>query len=217
MEKRANVIQSQPPKTTADQSVSPVVTATCKSENLNKIQLPKVLNTFQKGELCILGILQLTSGIVNIVFGFISVLSSSYSLADLAFPFWTGLLYIVSGSLTIEAGKNPKASLMRAMLIMNIISAVAAVIGVFMYSFVVFIEIHTGVCPEYDDLANSDFVQCKFEDTQIGIIALMLIFTILESFVSIITSSFGCRFICCHNLPVIVIQQHLTEDSVPDI
>ncbi|XP_039607389.1 membrane-spanning 4-domains subfamily A member 15-like isoform X2 [Polypterus senegalus] len=199
MEKRVNVFQAQPPKTTEDQSVSPVVTATCKSENLHKIQLPKVFNTFQKGEPCILGILQLTSGIVNIVFGFISVLSP-YTLAELALPFWTGLLYIVSGSLTIEAGKNPKASLMRAMLIMNIISTVAAVIGISMYSFILVLQIYTSVCSEYDDLTNSDFIQCKFEEIHIGIIALMLIFTILESFVSIITSSFGCRFLCCYNL-----------------
>ncbi|XP_028647808.1 membrane-spanning 4-domains subfamily A member 4A-like [Erpetoichthys calabaricus] len=223
MEKGITVIVPMATKATQDYTTYPSATASHGSDSITKVQLPQVLNKFRKGEPCILGILQLTSAIVNILFGVIMAMYLD-ALTFTGIPFWTGILYIISGSLSIAADKKPKTSLMNAMLTMNIISSIAAGIGIIFYATNLSFRIYISYCfyhleSDYVSPSSCEILHEKHTILHNGTIGLMLVFTILEFFVTIITSSFGCKVICGQNLPVIIVQQtiHSNTDPAPNV
>ncbi|XP_051779272.1 membrane-spanning 4-domains subfamily A member 15-like isoform X2 [Erpetoichthys calabaricus] len=73
-------------------------------------QLPKMFHKFLKGEPKPLGIVQIMIGIVNFLFGIILCFIVSLA-AFTGIPFWTGLMYIISGSFCVAASKNSNSCL----------------------------------------------------------------------------------------------------------
>ncbi|TFJ96852.1 30S ribosomal protein S11 [Platysternon megacephalum] len=98
---------------------------------------PRPLRKFYQGEPLALGITQILTGIVQVAFGIILILANDYQLIAIhvGTPIWTGILYILSGLICVEAAKNPKISLVKAMLAMNTLSAVVAGVGIILYLF----------------------------------------------------------------------------------
>ncbi|XP_063167909.1 membrane-spanning 4-domains subfamily A member 15-like [Candoia aspera] len=94
--------------------------------------LPRPLKKFYRGEPLALGITQIFTGITGIVFGLLIHLIDDFWLPYniIRIAYWSGILYIISGSLAVAAARNPKMSLVQGMLAMNVISAVTAGIGI---------------------------------------------------------------------------------------
>ncbi|XP_061452991.1 membrane-spanning 4-domains subfamily A member 15-like isoform X2 [Rhineura floridana] len=83
--------------------------------------MPKSLRTFYRSEPLALGITQIFIGLAGIAIGIFIDLPSDVQLFRVHFeaPIWTGILYVISGSLSVAAAKNPKMPLMTVLLGMN--------------------------------------------------------------------------------------------------
>lgn len=165
--------------------------------------LPRPLQKFYKGEPNALGVTQIMTGVIHILLGIILTASiSSYyppSIVITGYPFWSGILYIISGSLSVATSCNPNLRLVRGSLGMNIVSSVAAGIGIIILSLIKTIDYRSSYyCDHEEDEDNS---ACRnlfyFQETMYsGIIIVLLVFTILEFCISISTSIFACKAIC---------------------
>ncbi|XP_077697180.1 membrane-spanning 4-domains subfamily A member 12-like isoform X2 [Eretmochelys imbricata] len=97
---------------------------------------PQPLEKFYKGEPLALGITQILVGAVQVAVGMVMAMINSY-LWILALtvhvPLWSGLLYIISGSISVAAAKNPKIPLVKGSLGMNIISSLLAGCAMILY------------------------------------------------------------------------------------
>ncbi|XP_067834440.1 membrane-spanning 4-domains subfamily A member 15-like [Heptranchias perlo] len=86
-------------------------------------------------ELSTLGVTQIMLGVIQVTFGIPLFFSARNSFgSDLATPWWTGLWYIISGALTTEIKDLSNSFKVKIVLITNIISAVAAGLGIIAYS-----------------------------------------------------------------------------------
>ncbi|KAK1149791.1 membrane-spanning 4-domains subfamily A member 8-like [Acipenser oxyrinchus oxyrinchus] len=153
------------------------------------------LKRFLKGEPRPLGTVQIIMGVINILFG--AVLSRTlWSIAGiLGAPFWTGLFYVISGSLSVAADKNPKISLVKGSLAMNILSSIVAGVGIIIYL------VDLAVCSRYNSYAyhsyDSDTVSpVLLNRTAEGLKSVLLVFTTLEFCVAVSLSAFGCKSVC---------------------
>ncbi|XP_072356752.1 high affinity immunoglobulin epsilon receptor subunit beta-like [Scyliorhinus torazame] len=94
----------------------------------------KAINTFVSKELKILGITEIMIGIIQVVFGLPLNFEESYIFAVLlGVPWWTGILYIISGSLVVDIINTSNIHLKQAILLMHIVSTIAAAVGSGMY------------------------------------------------------------------------------------
>uniref|UniRef100_K7F2J8 Membrane spanning 4-domains A8 n=1 Tax=Pelodiscus sinensis TaxID=13735 RepID=K7F2J8_PELSI len=144
-----------------------------------------------QGEPLALGITQILVGAVLLAVGMVT------SLADLYFwrlersvhiPMWSGLLYVVSGALSVAAAKNPKIPLVKGTLGMNIISSLVAGCALILYLITLAIEF------------NYYFVQKLIRSCTL----VLLLFTFLEFFISISTSAFWCKTVCRNSYTEVV-------------
>uniref|UniRef100_A0A8C3XSA2 Uncharacterized protein n=1 Tax=Chelydra serpentina TaxID=8475 RepID=A0A8C3XSA2_CHESE len=97
---------------------------------------PQPLEKFYKGEPLALGITQILVGAMQVAVGVIMAMVNSYlwiMALSVYVPIWSGLLYIISGSLSVAAAKNPKIPLVKGSLGMNIISSVLAGCAMILY------------------------------------------------------------------------------------
>ncbi|XP_058870713.1 membrane-spanning 4-domains subfamily A member 15-like [Acipenser ruthenus] len=150
-------------------------------------QLPGSMQTFLRGQPKALGVVQIIIGIVSLLFG--PVLVNVYIFAgDIGLPFWTGVWYIISGSLAVAAENIHRRDLVKACLGMNIISSIFAGVGFILYS--VDLSIRTSTIQH------------------VGIVAVLLVLNILEMCIAIATSAFGCKSECSYiDMPEVAFQQ----------
>ncbi|XP_058052439.1 B-lymphocyte antigen CD20-like isoform X2 [Ahaetulla prasina] len=78
--------------------------------------LPVPLKKFFQGKPLALGITQIFIGIIGIIFGIILDVADVYLMEYfiIKMPYWSGILYIISGSLAVAAARNPKIPLVSA-------------------------------------------------------------------------------------------------------
>ncbi|XP_060131678.1 membrane-spanning 4-domains subfamily A member 4A isoform X9 [Zootoca vivipara] len=166
------------------------------SRDESDASVPKSVKKFYRGEPLALGITQILLGITHIAFGVVLNLMGEHRGPYIAIeqPFWAGILYIVSGSLSVAAARNPKVPMVKGMLGMNIVSSVAAGIGI------IFLCFSMG---HYPYTKNS--ILC-------GILAVFLVFNVLEFCITISTSVFGCKPVCQDNYTetVVVVYQNVS-------
>ncbi|XP_048381246.1 membrane-spanning 4-domains subfamily A member 12-like isoform X2 [Stegostoma tigrinum] len=88
------------------------------------------ISFFVGRELKIFGITEIMIGIIQVVFGLPLNFVESYVFAVLiGIPWWTGIWYIISGSLVVDIINTSNTHLKQVILLMHIISTIAAVIG----------------------------------------------------------------------------------------
>ncbi|KAJ6654153.1 hypothetical protein lerEdw1_007422 [Lerista edwardsae] len=79
--------------------------------------------------------IQIIIGLIHIGFGGVeAVISTMYyvSVATIGgYPFWGGIFFIVSGSLSVSSEKNP--SVLKCNVGFNILSAIMALVGIILY------------------------------------------------------------------------------------
>ncbi|XP_058871487.1 membrane-spanning 4-domains subfamily A member 15-like [Acipenser ruthenus] len=156
-------------------------------------QLPGPLQTFLRGQPKALGVVQIIIGIVSLLFG--PVLVNAYTFeGSIGLPFWTGVWYIISGSLAVAAENTPRRDLVKACLGMNVVSSVFAGVGSILYSILV------SVAP---------FQMVYFNRSlYVGLLAVLLVLNILEMCIAIATSAFGCKSECSYiAMPEVAFQQ----------
>ncbi|XP_061452983.1 membrane-spanning 4-domains subfamily A member 15-like isoform X2 [Rhineura floridana] len=121
---------------------SPIVPPPSQSfsrSELDASSVPKAVKKFYRGQPLALGITQILIGMMQIAFGIPISIAAVYRIDYFAVmvPYWTGILYIISGSLSVAAARNPKMPIVKGMLGMNVVSTVAAGIGIIFLSFAV--------------------------------------------------------------------------------
>lgn len=170
------------------------------------------LEKFYKGEPLALGITQILVGAVQLAVGVMMAMVSfsSWTLALSAHvPIWSGLLYIISGALSVAAAKNPKIQLVKGSLGMNIISSVLAGCAIILYLISLTESRHQNICYWYPET-------CITYKVTTACIAVLLLFTFLEFFVSISTAAFGCKTICRNSyseVSVVIYQNMVPPDD----
>ncbi|KAM9114273.1 membrane-spanning 4-domains subfamily A member 4A-like isoform 3-T4 [Pangshura tecta] len=115
---------------------------------------PQLLEKFYKGEPLALGITQILVGAVQLAVGVVMAMVSTFSwilALSVHVPIWTGLLYIISGGLSVAAAKNPKIQLVKGSLGMNIISSVLAGCAVILYLLSLTDSMHRSICYSYPE------------------------------------------------------------------
>ncbi|XP_038671086.1 membrane-spanning 4-domains subfamily A member 8-like [Scyliorhinus canicula] len=163
-----------------------------------------------KGKFKALGITQIVTGIIAIIIAIvgISILKvPNYMMISLEFgtPWWTGVLFIVAGALAIAVEKEPTQCMIRGCLSMNIISAIACLPAVIIYS------INLNVNCQYS-------YYCSRPDGLIACLAILLLLTLLNAAISIAVSSFNCKAMnncCATSVPVIVVYNSTSAQLVP--
>ncbi|XP_058052435.1 membrane-spanning 4-domains subfamily A member 4A-like isoform X3 [Ahaetulla prasina] len=105
--------------------------------------------------------------------------------------------YIISGSLTVAAARNPKIPLVKGMLAMNAISAITAGLGIILlsFSFSPLLPFDFGsICNyhRYDTKEKCDEIQ----NIGKGILVFLIVVNLLEFCISISVASFGCKMLC---------------------
>ncbi|XP_063292963.1 membrane-spanning 4-domains subfamily A member 4A-like [Pelobates fuscus] len=163
---------------------------------------PQPLLKFQKGEPEALGVAQVFSGAFHIIFGvvFCMFVDDDYRFALFilsGLPFWSGVMYIISGSLSIRAALKPTLGLVRSNLVLNIISSVAAGSAIVLFVFAIG-QHETGfisTCSYYKPSVNCEG---NFNPQPVvqGIVVLLFILTLLQFCITISTSVFGCKAVC---------------------
>ncbi|XP_070619904.1 membrane-spanning 4-domains subfamily A member 4A-like isoform X1 [Erythrolamprus reginae] len=172
--------------------------------------LPGPVKKFFRGEPLALGITQIFIGITGIIFGILLDVTDGFFIIyiSIMMPYWSGILYIISGSVAVAAARNPKIPLVKGALSMNVISAVTAGIGIVIlgitlptvrFHFMYFCSEPLEVCLETIHIVE-------------GILAILLVFTIVEFCIAISLSSFGCKMLCRNTFTetVVVIYQNET-------
>nr|AAK37415.1 MS4A8B protein [Mus musculus]AAK92698.1 MS4a8B protein [Mus musculus] len=164
---------------------------------------PPAQRVLKKGQ--VLGAIQILIGLVHIGLGSIMItnLFSHYTPVSLygGFPFWGGIWFIISGSLSVAAETQPNSPcLLNGSVGLNIFSAICSAVGIML--FITDISISSGyIYPSYYPYQENLGVR-----TGVAISSVLLIFCLLELSIASVSSHFGCQVACCHyNNPGVVI------------
>ncbi|XP_077175099.1 membrane-spanning 4-domains subfamily A member 15-like [Paroedura picta] len=141
----------------------------------------------QKAESKTLGAIQIIIGLVHIGFGSVSVADHRQQYVGLAtlagYPFWGGLFFIASGSLSVSAEKYQTILLVKRSVGMNITSAGMALIGMALYI--------SGF------IAKSSYYYYYSYDSasqwSVGLEVLLFMFSSLEFCITVWTAHFWCQ------------------------
>ncbi|XP_043939946.1 membrane-spanning 4-domains subfamily A member 12-like [Protopterus annectens] len=192
---------------------------------------------FMKGEPRALGTTQILIGIMNILFGIVLAFTETSIAVFSGVPFWGGLLYIISGSLSIAAEKHDSVCLVKGSLGMNIVSAIAAGTAVILY--IIDASFQYYHCSYYNNYGGNSYggssyggsyydyynscseLQYILTPTLKCLKSIMFFFCLLEVCIAISLSAFGCKATCCTKSsspqPVILMQNPQVSQAVPFI
>ncbi|XP_055987969.1 membrane-spanning 4-domains subfamily A member 15 [Sorex fumeus] len=157
------------------------------------------MDTFLTGEPKALGTVQILIGLIHLGFGSVLLMVRRGHVAMLfiegGIPFWGGACFIISGSLSVAAERSHTSCLVRTSLGTNILSATAAFAG-------------TAILLMDFGVTNWDVGR--------GYLAVLTIFTILEFFIAVIATHFGCQATRAQaNAPVIFLPNAFSTDFIP--
>ncbi|XP_001339255.3 membrane-spanning 4-domains subfamily A member 4A-like [Danio rerio] len=187
------VIQLQPLTQTATVTSSSVPVRIQHVAGVSPLQ---GIQAFLKGQPKALGTVQIMVGVLTFLLGIASIHYGYYVFFHTGASYWGSLIYIIAGWLSIAA-KNKIDSpaglcLVRASLVMNIFSAIAAGISIIEHSLnLVFVSSGPSCSLPY---SWSQGDRSLFS----GIRGVLLAFAVLELLISIFLSAFGCKVTCCY-------------------
>ncbi|XP_062995718.1 membrane-spanning 4-domains subfamily A member 4D-like [Elgaria multicarinata webbii] len=186
--------------------------------NLSKLRLKK----FYEGEPLALGITQIFIGLIGIAFGLVmdhlEMFRTDYM--DLTTPYWTGILYVISGSLAVAAAMKPRRPLVNGMLGMNVVSTVAAGIGMIVLS----VSLgdyprwyYINICEPLDGYSDDSCSEAQTYSygAVYAILVFLLVLNILQFCITISTAAFGCKATCQNGYTntVVVVYQNVTPGN----
>nr|XP_056703264.1 membrane-spanning 4-domains subfamily A member 4A-like [Euleptes europaea] len=188
---------------------------------------PRDLKKLYRGEPMALGITQILIGILELAFGIVRAMARNSTriylhVSHIITPYWMGIPYIISGSLSVAVAKNTKIPLVKGMLAMNVVSSVAAGIGIILLSFSVS-ERGRYMCNSYYTSSIPPEICHEIitiPETQLHhMSAVLLAFTVLEFLITITTAAFGCASLCRNSFSetTVVIFQNAGQGSPPAV
>uniref|UniRef100_A0A8C0XL03 Membrane-spanning 4-domains subfamily A member 18 n=1 Tax=Castor canadensis TaxID=51338 RepID=A0A8C0XL03_CASCN len=131
---------------------------------------------FINEEVRTLGAIQILIGLVHIFSAINPILYEGISVTGISgYPIWGGISFIVSGSLSIWAEKDPSTCMVNGSIGMNIVSAIFALVGI--------IIILADVSSYISQISNA-------------IPGGLLPFAFLEFILTCVASHFGCQAVC---------------------
>ncbi|XP_006091704.1 membrane-spanning 4-domains subfamily A member 8-like [Myotis lucifugus] len=151
----------------------------------------------------VLGAIQILIGLIHIGLGFIlgTILPGGYTAISFygGFPFWGGILFIISGSLSVASEQQPRSScLLKGSMGLSITSAICSVFGIMLFiADMVFnsLNVHSSSHP-YSDIASG-----------VATSAMLFLFILLEFCIACMSAHFGCKLVrYSHNTGTVVFQ-----------
>ncbi|XP_056310560.1 membrane-spanning 4-domains, subfamily A, member 17A.17 [Danio aesculapii] len=201
------VIQIQPPTQTA-----PNVTGTSSPVPVYLRHVAGVLpcqgiEAFVKGQPKALGTVQIMIGLFTLLLGIACTIYAESVFVFSGIPYWGSVIYITAGSLAIDA-ENKRNSptnlcLVKGSLGMNIFSVIIAGTAIIIISIDMLMGQYYDYCSDY----HCADMQLKYKTLFTGINVVMLLFTILQFFISLSLSAFACKVSCCCNPEVPTVSQ----------
>ncbi|XP_013925556.1 PREDICTED: membrane-spanning 4-domains subfamily A member 15-like [Thamnophis sirtalis] len=193
----------------------PVVLSVGSSPYTTQSDFPVPLKKFYQGEPLALGITQIFIGIVGIIFGILFDVTRDYFViySEIKMPYWSGILYIISGSLAVVAARNPRMPLVQSMVAMNVLSTVAAGLGLaslFVSFSVLFPFDLSWYCHNLEIEIQE---KCNpIRNIGRGILIVLTLFTALEFCITVSVASFGCKMLCRDTFPekIVVVYQNVS-------
>ncbi|XP_061088902.1 membrane-spanning 4-domains subfamily A member 4A-like isoform X2 [Conger conger] len=171
-----------------------------------------VMGKFLKGDPKALGTVQIMIGVMEILFGIVLAINADSFAVYSGIVFWGALMFISSGALSVAASNKPNNCLVRAALVMNILSTIAAAIAIILlsldYAFVLRYygcydyEYRYGYCEEY---------RRWLKNMSNGTRGVLMVFSVLEFIISICVSAFACRAVCHSSSPTAVLGQGVMD------
>lgn len=168
--------------------------------NPRQTTLTAWLKDFIKREQKTLGAIQIIIGLISMLFGIPHALNYISVATISGVLFWGGLLYIVSGSLTVSNDKQTNVRKAKKTLVMNVVSATVALVAV------ILLIVDAAVClPLYYGY------YCYYNYARSPALnAIMIIFCLLEDFIAISLSVHGFKTSsssrCCLPQPITIIE-----------
>ncbi|XP_022363458.1 membrane-spanning 4-domains subfamily A member 5 [Enhydra lutris kenyoni] len=155
---------------------------------------PKSLATKMK----ILGAMQILFGVMNFSFGvvFLFTLENPYPRFPFIFvsgyPFWSSVLFINSGAFLVALERKTTKTLVKLSRLMNFLSALGALAGVILLTFGLILDQHF-FCGYAETVTQCQAVATLF----VGILIMLMAFSITELFISLSFSVMRRPFYCC--------------------
>ncbi|XP_053354065.1 membrane-spanning 4-domains subfamily A member 8-like [Clarias gariepinus] len=174
------------PSSTAGTTVEP---------NSSRVQSP--LQKFLKGEPKALGTVQIMIGLLTILFGIVMAVHPWTISVYSGVVFWGSLLHIIAGSLAVAASNKLHACAVKAAMVLNIISLIAAGIAIIFFSLDLVIGPLSRPCFSHDDWYTCGPNGIAVSRTN-GITGVLLVFSLLHFVISIIISAFTCKATCSY-------------------
>uniref|UniRef100_A0A674JSG8 Membrane spanning 4-domains A8 n=1 Tax=Terrapene triunguis TaxID=2587831 RepID=A0A674JSG8_9SAUR len=136
--------------------------------------------------------IQILIGLMHIGFGGVSAVFVVYhfyvSISVIGgYPFWGGLFFVISGSLSVAAENHRNTCLVRGSLGMNITSAIFSGIGIILFL--------TELIINASDYSH-DYEVYLWLGAAKGIMVMLFLMTILEFSIAVSISYFACQAIC---------------------
>ncbi|XP_056399060.1 membrane-spanning 4-domains subfamily A member 4A-like isoform X2 [Hyla sarda] len=193
------------------------------------VSLPKTVVTFYKGEPEVLGTTQLFVGILLISIGIpVTIIESENRLfmpliCYSGIAIWSGILCIISGSLSVAASVKPTLGKVKASLVMNIFSSLATVCGIILTALQLALMNYRNSPSYRKDQYCAHYqsnIQCLGIFTPLHVVTglsvfFLMLFTLVFC-IAISTSVFACRTACRSSLTemhVVIYQTTSLQES----
>ncbi|XP_072282189.1 membrane-spanning 4-domains subfamily A member 4A-like [Pyxicephalus adspersus] len=164
--------------------------------------VPKPILTFYRGQPQALGATQIFVGVLSLLLGISLTAACTYDCHSLLLViysgvmFWSGISYIICGSLSVAASANPTIGKVISSLILNIISSLFGVAAIFLFGFnYIFLGSGDLFCVTYE--WNSKCEGYFHLNVLVGgVVTMQLLFVFLMFCISMSTSVFACKTLC---------------------
>ncbi|KAK1798876.1 hypothetical protein P4O66_007163 [Electrophorus voltai] len=145
---------------------------------------------FLKGEPKTLGTIQIMIGLMTILFGIVITIDPITITVYSGITFWGSLFYLIAGSLTVAASNKHNRCLVNSSLVLNVFSTISAGIVIILLSLDLAFSRYFYSCYDYGYNCSS------YKTLTRGTIGVLLVFSVLQFFISITISAFACKATC---------------------